>query len=333
MISVIVPVYNSEKYIARCIDSILAQSYKDIELILVNDGSSDASPEICDSYAARDFRVHVIHKENGGVSSARNAGLEIAAGDYIAFVDSDDYIDSEMYQSMIDTARKYDCDVIMCDCVKEYPHAEAPYTHPIRPGFYSKEQLYSEYYPHLLMMENVEYPPTISTCTLLWKRTLRTPDMRYEPGIRYSEDLLFGAKLLRSAQSFYYLKNCAFYHYVMNEQSASHTFVPDKFEDYKRLYKKIQDTFLSDLEFDFREQVDLCLLFFLYNAVGDFYNANQLSDAAKREHILNILREEIVRDMFKRIKVTQLPISAKQKILSLIYKFSIGIYALIKYYH
>lgn len=98
MISVIVPVYNVEKYLGCCIDSIAAQTWKDLEIILVDDGSTDASGAICDAYAGRDSRIKVIHKKNGGMSSARNAGLEIAAGEYVGFVDSDDFIMPDMYE-------------------------------------------------------------------------------------------------------------------------------------------------------------------------------------------------------------------------------------------
>ena len=120
MISVIVPVYKTEEYLERCVNSILNQTYKDIELIIVDDGSPDKCPAICDTFAQMDERVKVIHKVNGGVSTARNAGLEIATGDYIAFVDSDDYIELDMYEKMISKAVEYDCDVVMCDCMKSY---------------------------------------------------------------------------------------------------------------------------------------------------------------------------------------------------------------------
>ena len=106
-ISVIVPVYNVEEYLPRCVDSILAQTYENLEVILVDDGTKDASDRICDDYAARDPRVRVIHKENGGLSSARNAGIDIATGEYLAFVDSDDWIEPEMYGHMLGLMEKY----------------------------------------------------------------------------------------------------------------------------------------------------------------------------------------------------------------------------------
>ena len=89
--SIIIPVYNSEKYLKACVNSVLQQSYKDIEVILVDDGSKDRSPQICDTYAGQDKRIRTIHKKNGGTADARNAGLEVATGDYITFIDNDDY--------------------------------------------------------------------------------------------------------------------------------------------------------------------------------------------------------------------------------------------------
>lgn len=111
LVSIIVPVYNGEKYIEKCILSIINQSYDNIEIILVDDGSTDSSGEICEQYAKKDYRIKVLHKENGGVSSARNNGLDICTGDYIAFVDSDDWIDRDFIECMIKYATK---DNIVC---------------------------------------------------------------------------------------------------------------------------------------------------------------------------------------------------------------------------
>ncbi len=107
LISVIVPVYNVEGYLRRCVDSILAQTYENLEILLVDDGATDSSGAICDEYASKDPRVRVIHKENGGLSSARNAGIDEARGDYLAFVDSDDWIEPETYAYLLGLIRKY----------------------------------------------------------------------------------------------------------------------------------------------------------------------------------------------------------------------------------
>lgn len=330
-ISIIVPVYNTEKYLRKCIDSILNQTYSNMELILVDDGSKDLSPWICDQYAVKDSRVRVIHKENGGVSTARNAGLEIAGGEYIAFVDSDDYLELCMYEKMMDKAMEHECDVIMCDCIKEYAQHRETYSHHIRSGFYSRDQLKEEYYPHLLMMENVEYPATISNCTLLWRSTLNTLDMRYEPGIRYSEDLLFGARLMSRAESFYYMKGEAYYHYVMNPVSASHTYAPDKWNDYIRLHGRIRDTFHNYEGFDFSYQIDLCLLFFLYNRIREIYKTDfTVND--KKAKIKSILMTPEVVAMFKSLRICRLKVTTKQKWITFMYKYQIGLSRLITYY-
>ena len=119
LISVIVPIYNVEKYLRRCVDSIIAQTYSNLEIILVDDGSPDNCPAICDEYAKKDSRVRVIHQKNGGLSAARNAGLDAASGDYIGFVDSDDYIALNMYEKLYNTLRNNSADLAICsiECV------------------------------------------------------------------------------------------------------------------------------------------------------------------------------------------------------------------------
>lgn len=116
-VSIIVPVYNVEKFLRECIDSILAQSFTNFELILVDDGSIDNCPVICDEYADKDHRVKVIHKPNGGISSARNAGIDIARGNYIGFVDSDDLVEPDMYEKLIQTTLRNHADLCLCRVV------------------------------------------------------------------------------------------------------------------------------------------------------------------------------------------------------------------------
>ncbi|WP_347007586.1 glycosyltransferase family 2 protein [Enterococcus durans] len=129
-ISIIVPVYNVEQYLEKCINSILAQTFRDIEILLVDDGSTDNSGEICDNYAKIDPRVKVIHKENGGLSDARNAGIKLAKGEYIGFIDSDDYIDEDMYEFLYTNIKKYNADLATCgiyDVHKDKEIKKLPY--------------------------------------------------------------------------------------------------------------------------------------------------------------------------------------------------------------
>lgn len=115
LISVIIPVYNVENYIVRCLDSVVSQTYANLEIVLVDDGATDSSGKICESYAQKDSRIQVIHKENGGLSSARNAGLKVATGDYIAFVDSDDFIHPMMYELMLRRLEETDSDMVVSE--------------------------------------------------------------------------------------------------------------------------------------------------------------------------------------------------------------------------
>lgn len=119
-ISIIVPVYNVEHELSRCVDSILNQSYTNIEVILVDDGSTDRCPSICDAFVMKDRRVRVIHKPNGGLSSARNAGLREASGEWILYVDSDDYILNDSCERLIAVGAKYDCDIVSADAIREF---------------------------------------------------------------------------------------------------------------------------------------------------------------------------------------------------------------------
>lgn len=123
MISVIIPVYNVAEYISQCLKSILTQTYMELEIILIDDGSTDASGEICDEYARKDSRIKVIHQKNKGAAAAKNAGLQAATGEYLSFVDSDDFLEPDAYRYMVDLIRKYDVDIVQCsyrDVFKNY---------------------------------------------------------------------------------------------------------------------------------------------------------------------------------------------------------------------
>ena len=124
LISVIVPVYNVEKYIAACVDSILAQTYTNLEILLVDDGSTDSSGALCDEYARRDVRVRVIHQENGGLSDARNTGMQSAQGTYFAFVDSDDFIAGDYIAYLYGMIEKHHAQIAVCGYQKVYPGDE-----------------------------------------------------------------------------------------------------------------------------------------------------------------------------------------------------------------
>lgn len=133
LISIIVPVYKVEKYIHQCVDSILSQTFRDFELILVDDGSPDNCPAICDEYAAKDNRVRVIHKKNSGLSSARNAGLAISSGAFIVFVDSDDWLREDALEVLLTRQQQTGADLVLCNILPVYPPEHSGYVRPATP--------------------------------------------------------------------------------------------------------------------------------------------------------------------------------------------------------
>lgn len=326
-ISVIVPVYNAEQYLERCVKSILNQTLKSIEVILIDDGSPDNCPSICDDFAKKDERIKVFHQENAGVAAARNVGIRKAQGDYITFVDSDDYLEPEMYAEMFQKAKDYNCDVVMCDCKKEFGKISSIYTHSIREGYYDRNQIEKEYFPQLLITPDIEYPAAISNVLGLYRnKSDKEERVYYLEGIRYSEDLLFGAKIMYQAKSFYYMKGKCFYHYnCLNQLSATHTFAEDKWNDYQKLHNIIKRDFENIKEFNLQEQIDKLLLFFVYNAVGELIGTQVIDEREKRGRINNILRNTEVKKMFHRLRVFELPIHWKLKIMTMLYKYNIGI--------
>lgn len=139
LISVIVPIYKVEQYLERCINSLVHQSYINMEIVLVDDGSPDRCGEICDSWAAKDSRIKVVHKKNGGLSDARNAGVEVAAGEYIAFVDSDDWLHLDYLQKLYQTMQETRSDIVECEIIHTTGEEEVPEFDKIKPEIYSPQ--------------------------------------------------------------------------------------------------------------------------------------------------------------------------------------------------
>lgn len=137
-LSIIIPVFNVEEYLPKCIESVVNQTYDNLEILLINDGSTDNSGVICDNFAHKDERVKVVHKENGGLSAARNLGLSLATGHYIAFLDSDDYIDSEMYETLVDALENADADIAACGFKEIYQNKTIVNSHTNSVTIYDK---------------------------------------------------------------------------------------------------------------------------------------------------------------------------------------------------
>lgn len=216
LISVIVPVYNMEVFLKRCLDSIINQSYKNLEIICVDDGSSDNSPKICDEYATQDSRITVIHQENGGLSEARNTGLNASHGDYIAFVDSDDYILPQMYERLLEALVKNESD-ISC-CFWQFESADGTMCVDIdNVSGVCKEGLISSV-SFVETLTNSYYEIVVSVCNKLYKKSV-FENIRFKG--RYTED----DRILNSIYSKGYkifVIHELLYVYCENRQSLTH---------------------------------------------------------------------------------------------------------------
>lgn len=219
MVSIIVPIYNGEDHMDRCVASVLGQTYSNIELILVNDGSTDGTGALCDRWAAKDSRVRVIHQKNAGVSAARNAGLNAATGAYIGFVDADDTIHAATYATAVAAAE--DCDMVMWDAVTvwEDGRREADTIALLEDDRVLTRQDWS---PALLRLM------AGSACRCLYRAELLN-DVRFPVGIKLSEDRLFNLQAMGKAQSLRYLKN-GMYFRVIRPGSAVNRYHADLFE-------------------------------------------------------------------------------------------------------
>lgn len=227
LISVIVPVYNVEKYLEKSIRSLMTQSYANIEIILVDDGSPDTSGTICDTLAHEDKRVKVIHKANGGVSSARNAGIEASAGDYICFIDGDDYVTDNYIQDMYDTLIKYDVDISTINQYKIWDDGRTEELFPQKPGTVLVKT-------GIETLSDMLYGKTCyaTCCCKLYKREI-FDEIRF-PVYRMGEDSYTMYSCFIKAKKVAHLYKPSYY-YIQHTASAMHTDNYDKFYDYIEL--------------------------------------------------------------------------------------------------
>lgn len=246
-LSIIVPIYGVEKYLVQCVQSILNQSFLDFEVILVNDGSMDSCSFICDTFAKKDQRVKVIHKENGGLVSARKAGLAISKGVYIGYVDGDDWIESEMYQELLKYAQKYEADIVIAGYTEELNGkiTEVLYNN-LDEGLYTDDRLSKELYPKMI---NTGIFSQFGIYSYLWnkifKRNLIIPvQMDVDNNIFMAEDAACTYPAILKAKTIY-VKHSAKYHYRQrfNSMVKSREINTLEITKYNLLYKHLRSKF------------------------------------------------------------------------------------------
>ena len=235
LLSVIVPVYNTSKYLPRCLDSLLRQTYESLEIILVDDGSKDDSPGICDACAKDHPNIRVIHKENAGLGYARNSGLDTASGEWVAFCDSDDYIDRQMYSLLM--AETETADAVFCDLIIHKKNGELQPAQSLIPeGQYTGRELLL----HMLGASpesKRDFSFDMSVCKAVYsKRLIESCDIRFtSERTVICEDLFFHIDFLSRAENVRYMQKNLYY-YCENEGSLTHRHIADRLAKEKRMY-------------------------------------------------------------------------------------------------
>lgn len=288
----IVPVYNAEGYLARCVDSILGQSYPDIEVILIDDGSKDQSGELCDAYAANDARVRAYHKENGGVSSARNMGIDYAHGDYLVFVDSDDSIHRDLVAVYMEALEDGMIPICSFSCGGV----------PIKDTYLDcwKEQVEIFRMQHFMRFYKTDL------VNMPWNKlydaeVIHSYGMRFDESKSLGEDLLFNLEYFRRKKSDYKVIHCPLYYYQEGrEGSLENSYYPHLFELQLELFQSLQDFLVESGSWEEEEQKLFYALFWdrLYLTLRIYHS---YIERRKEESIWEMIEDALNNDIWKRL--------------------------------
>ena len=326
-ISVVIPIYNVEKYLRRCVDSVINQTYSSLEIILVDDGSPDQCPAICDEYAEQDKRIKVIHKTNGGLASARNAGMKIATGKYLFFVDSDDWLDPEGLEKLYHLAEEHNVDFVRYRSVREnWPGLPPHYptligkAREMRGGYYSRDDIKKEILPRLFATSSLTLGPIVGAWGSLYRMSLlKDNNIQFHEDIKYSEDVLFSAEVVTNTNNFYYLDEGGIYHYFYNDSSISKSFRKDRWESCKAMIRISEEEFLNKEEYDFKNQMIYLRWFCIFLSLNE---RKHLKEAKERvTYCRSIMEDPITKET--PLNFSSMNVSIKQKTLMIIVKQSL----------
>lgn len=319
MISVIIPVYNAEKYLYKCLESITNQTYSNLEIICVNDGSQDSSRTILQEFKEKDNRITIIDKQNGGLSDARNTGLTHVHGEYVMFVDSDDWLDITACEKSIKAAEEHQVDVVMWPYIREYSHASLKkniFDHDI---YFDQKQTYEHVYRRFfgLYGEELGHPENADALVTVWGKLYRSElilkhDIRFvdTKEIATCEDALFNIQVFQYVRSSYFM-DCPLYHYRKNTGSFTAGYNPALLRQWFCLYKKMKDV-IRENNLDSRFQESLYNRIAL-NVIGLGFNAlsSDKNFREKRKEIQGFLSDPIVKGTVKKLDVKYLPMHWK----------------------
>ena len=337
LVSIIIPVYNATKYLNKCLDSLIAQTYSHIEILCVNDGSTDNSLDVLNAYSERDVRIKIINKQNEGASIARNVALKEAKGEYITFVDADDWIDLETIEVAIDKA-KTGVDIVLWGYMREFATRSAPrsifdYDEKIFEkdevdnlrrslfGFMGKELKYVEKADSLCMVGGKLYKKS-----LILDNGIQFVDIRE---IGTFEDGIFCIDVLSVAKSLLYIDKF-FYHYRKdNENSVTTKYKENFFQKWCRLFEKLQkkiekEKLGEEYQIALKNRISLCIIGQGLNIIEGNFSARE-----KIKKIKEILTFPLYRQAIKQFKLRYLKIHCCLFFLCAKIRFSLGVYILL----
>lgn len=308
--SVIVPIYKVEKYLEKCIQSIVNQDYTDFELILVNDGSPDACPKICRAYAEKDSRIHVVNKENGGLVSARNAGLMVAKGDYILYVDGDDWIVQGTLKTIWNRAiTNKNPDMIVFNMTRIFNNREEKDPCYVSEGLYEGDRLRNEIYPYMMYDSRKPFYHGLlfpSCGGKVVNRKILLQHYCKNENIRMGEDNAFIFECMLFSKAVYFLTEHFYIYNQLNEESIRHCYDPMRLDNNKLLTDYITKH-LYGINITVDKQINVFKAYWLIMAIfHEVKNRRPVLGAAK--HIKEGIRKyRILED----IDISKLPMEAK----------------------
>lgn len=339
LVSIIVPVYNAEKYLSECIDSILSQTYENIEIILIDDGSTDKSAQICDVYAAKDKRAAVVHKTNEGVSSARNDGLKAADGQLIMFVDSDDWIDPETCETAVSAMEESGADVVMWTYISENNGNQSRKiifgNDTVFEGADVKEKLHRRLLG--LMGEELGHPELADSLCPVWGK-LYKKELILNNNISFVnlseigsyEDGLFNIEVFSQVEKAVYLNKCLYHYRKENTSSVTSAYRKDLFEKWQRLFDLMQEYIAeNDLPSDYQAALNNRIALSIVG-LGLNIMSCDCRAAEKIKMIKEIIKSERHKKAYKDLCFTYLPVHWKLFYQLAKHGNATGVYLLLK---
>lgn len=293
-VSVILPIYNVEKYLARAVESVSNQTYTNLEIILVDDGSTDSSGKICDDMSLRDNRIKVIHKPNGGVSDARNVGKRAATGQYILFIDPDDFISEKMIEILVNNIQEYDADVSCCQYMDVYDNNSFPQNSDVRiKKLINREEFLKEYLYDTYI--------TASVCTKLMKREI-SDKIDFPVGKVY-EDAFYHLELVKTADRFICITKPLYYYY---HRTNSITTIPYRKENmyaieaYNNFLRYIEDTYEGKLKKYLRKSALFRLIHANFGVFDKIIVEKDYKDIPEYLVVKKFLKSNVIKMIFDR---------------------------------